>query len=205
MTDKPRPPSERLDEAIERTARAIMRQDAPATLRARVLARLSAAASLRSQRVEAGVSRPSVRLKAGHTPVVHRTSQRVAWAGAMLAFVIAAAFVASRWWTNPAVLPSQTAADVTAARPAPPSAEPTPPPIAASAAMSDRPVVRVAAAADEAVELAMPERPPFVDPLPPPDPIAIAPLETERVTPDVVEIEPLTLDVMTIEPIHIQR
>ncbi len=149
--------------------------------------------------MEAGFSRPEVRLKEDPTSVATWSPRRFAWVGAATAVVVGVAFMAPRWWTGPDVPRSRPAvADLTPARPARP-------PIAAPGATADRPLARVTAASSEAPQFAMPERAPFVDPLPALDAIVIAALETDRVTPAVVEIESLKLDSLHIEPLSAQR
>ena len=195
MTDA-RTPQQRggLDEAIDRTVRALMDRRAPETLRARVMAQLS--------------ERPTARAWPRWTP------QRLAWAGAAVAIIVAVVLVAPRWRARPDVPASRTTtADLTPARPAAPSVP------SASAVAPTSVVAQATPAGPEAVRsprAARPagadtslawraERPPFIDPLPAPEPIAIGALETERIAAEGVDIEPLTLDALRIEPIHVQR
>lgn len=178
---------ERLDEAIDRTVQALMSQDAPNTLRARVMGRLKAAPTRRSP----------------------WTLRRLEWIGVAAAVVTTVAVVAPRWWSRPDAPPSRIAAGLTPARPAPLSA-PVPPvaPPAVAPVVSSGPVARAARAvrpAADAWAAWQGEQPAFIDPLPALEPITIGALETETIAAEAVAIEPLTLEALSIEPIQVQR
>lgn len=189
-----------IDEAIDRTVRALTGREAPRDLRTRVLARLSEARASSAQRPAPGARSLW-------------TLQRLAWACVALPAVVVVVLWASRWRERPA--PPSTPPAIAEREPAP-AVSPPPAPgttAAAEARIAPSPVEtmaqpRVAGRVPEVVTAAFverAERPPFIDPLPAPDRIAIAPLESERVTPAPVEIEPLKVDPALIEPLQAQR
>jgi len=192
-----------------------MRQDAPDALRARVLARLSSPSGAGRRRLRSSIfGEPAVApAEAGAPSAGSIWTPRLAWTAAAVAVVAAVVLVAPRWWARPDVPASRTtAADLEPVMPAPsvPSGSAVAPTAvvaqaAPAGAEKGRPVRAARAAGADTSVARGAEWPPFIDPLPAPDPIAIGALETERIAEEGVTIEPLTLDALRIEPIHVQR
>ena len=206
MSDQDRNDSRgRLDVTIDRTVHELMNREAPHDLRARVLARLA-------ERPTPSAQRPAFRPQPPAPRTGSRwTRPRLAWAGAALALVAAVVLVAPRWRERlvPDPAPVSTADRATA--PAmPPPAPGTTPPGGVAAAAPETAAAPSTPARDEARSPAIiaaglleyAERPPFIDPLPAPEPITIAALEIERVTPVRVDIAPLRFDTVQIEPLQ---
>ncbi len=197
----------RLDAAIDRTVHELTSREAPRDVRARVLARLAARPTLIAQRLVSSAHHPAPIARPLWKP------QRLAWAGAALALGVTLVLVASRWRERlaPDSAPVTTADRATAPAPPPASATTQPGDVAAAppetAAAPSAPA-RHGARSPAVIAAGLLEyagRPPFIDPLPVPEPIAIAALETERVIPKRVDIAPLRFDAVQIEPIQVQR
>ena len=189
-----RPKIGRLDEAIDRAVGELTAHEAPADLRARVLARLEGPAS-------AGAS---------------WSPGRMAAAAAAISLVALAAYLA---WPPRPVPVTEPKAVVTEARPParPPAATPAPPeealpagptpglgaPVAAATPTPSPPPARIvtASAATE------PGRYQFRSPrdvarLDAPGPIDIDPMPPEAIDVTPVTVEPLVVERLAIEPIH---
>lgn len=197
----------RLDAAIDRAVHELTNREAPRDLRARVLARLAERPTPSAQRPAVSPQPPAPGIG------LLWTRPRLAWTGVALALVAAAVLVAPRWRER--LIPDSPPVSTADRATLPAMAQP------ASGTTQPR---DVAAAVPETAALSIParrgarspaliaaglleysERPPFIDPLPAPEPIAIAALETERVIPERVDIAPLRFDTVRIEPIQVQR
>lgn len=192
MTEQDRNESRgRLDEAVDRTVHELMNREAPGDLRARVLTRLAERPTSSAER---------------RTPNAGwlRTPQRLAWTGAALAVIVAVALMVPRWRER-----SESSVVGTRATPLPPaSGEGTPALVTAQSPTQPgepAPFRRTTLQRAAAAAWSEPDRAPFIDPLPAPEPIAIAALETEHVTPERIDIAPLRFDTVQIEPIQVQR
>jgi len=173
---------QRLDRAIDRAVHDLMAHEAPADLGARVVARIE-------QPVPVG---------AWWSP------GRIAWAGAALAVLAIATYLA--WPSRPAPLVEQEAVVAEARPPAPnePATRPAPTEGASSEVGAAEPAAptktpeRTAAASVVAPEPYEFTAPRLVEPLEEPPVVVIEPLPEPQLA-----IEPITIDRLTFEPVVI--
>lgn len=185
-----------MDEAIDRTLKALMRRDAPMSIRRRVLAQLA-------ERQPVGSGAPKAWLR----------RRRLAWSVAAVAFVLGSALVATLWWDRFTESPIRTTLESTPKRETPPPVAPdsTRMPTVGTAGSARagvagrRSLGRTGNAAASAWFAEDTEGSPLIDPLATPDPIAIFVLETEAMTTEGVDVAPIVLEPLHIEPIQGQR